>query len=167
MCVPCHTMNTEARGYLEEVGSTLPSLYGFQGSNSGPSSLVAGTFTHWTISPALIFSYKVKTSGPGTRVQWRTTYLICIRFWSPVPGPALIPLFCKREKKKGRKKSHGLGNTLFFLFCFVSCLCLVFKEVEEGIGSPRSLALEIQMDTSWHMSTGTCTRVLFESSKCS
>lgn len=33
------------------------------------SSLVAGTFTHWTISPALIFSYKVKTSGPGTRVQ--------------------------------------------------------------------------------------------------
>lgn len=43
----------EVRGHLFGVGSHLPPLYGFQGSNSG-SKVCTSTFIHWAILQALI-----------------------------------------------------------------------------------------------------------------
>lgn len=53
MCPACHRTHMEVRKHLFGIGSCLPPLYGFQGSNSG-SKVCTSTFTHWAILQALI-----------------------------------------------------------------------------------------------------------------
>ena len=47
------SLHMEARDQLCGVGSLLPSLRGSQGLNSGHQALVANSFYHWIILPAI------------------------------------------------------------------------------------------------------------------